>query len=196
MFPFFLFLNRSFSFLRHCCVFMFRSRFPLYFVNSFHFVFSLCHSFLSYVSSLISLSSKSLLILLTSLLYICVWFLFFSFLTPLLSYRLSIVHCISSILSDFVYFSLSFFLFLVLDVSFVFLNRSFSFLRHCYVFDFRCRFPILFRQFSPTSFAFSVVLCLSRARCFLCFLLSFFSFLTSLLCVSSLDFPLYFVKSL
>src|SRR6218665_3287672 len=79
--------------------------------------------------------------------------------------------------------SLSFFVFLMLDVFFVFLNRSFSFLRHCYVFDLRCRFPIVFRQFSPTSFAFSVILCLSHARCFLCVPKSFFFFLTSLLCI-------------
>src|SRR6218665_564600 len=164
MFPFFLFLNRSFSFLRHCCVFVFRFRFPTVFRQFSPTLFPL---------SVIPF-----------------------FLTSLLPHCLSFVHCISSILSDFVHFSLSFFLFLVLDVSFVFLNRSFYFLRRCYVFDFRGRFPIVFRQFSPTSFAFSVVLCLSRARCFLCFLLSFFSFLTSLLCVFSLGFPFYFVKSL
>src|SRR6218665_3121856 len=90
---------------------------------------------------------------------------------------------------------------------FVFLSRSFSFLRHCCVLVFRCRsFSFLrrcylivfrsstvFRQFTPTLFAFSVVLCLSHARCFLCVPKSFFSFLTSLLCVSSLGFPLYFV---
>src|SRR6218665_1302554 len=64
--PFFVFLSRSFSFLRHCCVFAFRSRFPLYFVNSL---------------------------------------------------RLCLL-------------SLSFFVFPVLDVSFVFQNRSFLCLRH------------------------------------------------------------------
>jgi len=58
---------------------------------------------------------------------------------------------------------------------FVFLNRSFSYLRHCCIFVFRCRsFSFLrrcyliifrsstvFRQFSPTLFAFYVVPCLS-----------------------------------
>src|SRR6218665_1701642 len=155
MFPFFLFLNRSFSFLRHCCVFVFRSRFPLYFVNSFHFVFSLCHSFLSYVSSLISLSSKSFLIFLTSLLCI--------------SLSLSSSHCISSILSDFVCFvcrSLSFLL--QFFNFFAFASRSFSYLRHCCIFVFGCpsfsflrhcclivfRLSSVFCQFSPTLFAF------------------------------------------
>src|SRR6218665_3867142 len=107
MFPFFLFLNRSFSFLRHCCVFAFRSRFPTVFRQFSPTLFPLFHSFLS-----------------------C-----------LLSYWLSFVHCISSVPSDFVCF-------------------------------------------------------LCRSLSFLCFPKSFFSFLTSLLCVSSLGFPLYFVNSL
>src|SRR6218665_2903310 len=94
------------------------------------------------------------------MLYSCLSLSFFRLLTSLLPYCLSPRLCL---------LSLSFFLFLVLDVSFVFLNRSFSFLRHCYVFDIRCRFPIVFREFSPTSFAFSAVLSLSPARCFFCF---------------------------
>src|SRR6218665_2167315 len=48
MFPFFLFLNRSFSFLRHCCVFVFRSRFP----TVFRQFFSLCFLSLSFLSFL------------------------------------------------------------------------------------------------------------------------------------------------
>src|SRR6218665_3838313 len=137
-------------------------------------LFSFIVLFLSYVTAVCFLSRFPTLfrqLSLTLTLFFPNSFAFLSlflFLMSLLSYCLSFVHCISSILYDFVYFSLPFLLFLVLAVSFVFLNRSFSFLRHCYVFDFRCRFPIVFRQFSPTSFAFSVVLCLSRARCFLC----------------------------
>src|SRR6218665_1023 len=128
--------------------------------------------------------------------------------------------CLSSALGFPLYFvislrlcflSLSFFSILYQFFNFfLFLNRSFSYLRYCCIFVFRCRsFTFLrhcfllvfrsstvFRQFSPTSFAFSVVLCLSRVRCFLCFPKSFFSFLTSLLSVSSLGFLLYFVNSL
>jgi len=132
-----VFLNRSFSYLRYCCIFDFRCRsFP--FLN-----------------------------------------------TSLQSYYLSFVHCISSILSDFVCFlcrSLSFLP--QLFNFFVFVSRSFSYLRHCCIFVFRCcsfsllrccyliifRSSTVFRQFSPTLFAFSVVLCLS------CLSAQFFNF--------------------
>src|SRR6218665_1885165 len=41
------------------------------------------------------------------------------------------------------------------------LSRSLSFLRHCCVFVCHCRPPTVFRQFSPTLLALSVVPCLS-----------------------------------
>src|SRR6218665_3926239 len=150
MFPFFLFLNRSFSFLRHCCVF---------------------------------------------------------------------VHCISSILADFVCFlcrSLSFLL--QLFNFFIFVSRSFSYLRHCCIFVFRCcsfsllrccyliifRSSTVFRQFSPTLFAFSVVLCLSLSvvlsRTYVTAIYLSFAVFLSLSYVTAvlLSFvrPLYFVNSL
>src|SRR6218665_507943 len=104
MFPFFVFLSRSISFLRHRCVFVFRSRPPAVFRQ----------------------------------------------ISPTLCP-----------LSVHPFFLRQFFNF------FVFLSRSFSFLRRSYLIVFRS--STVFRQFSLTSFAFSVVLCLSRARCFLCF---------------------------
>jgi len=166
-------------------------------------LFSFIVLFLSYVTAVCFLSRFPTLfrqISLTLTLFFPNSFAFLSlflFLMSLLSYCLSFVHCISSILSDFVCFicrslsflpqffnffalsvvlsltyvtagylsfavfpslsyviavllpfvrplyfvnsprlrllSLSFFVFLVLDVSFVFLNRSFPFLRHCWM---------------------------------------------------------------
>src|SRR6218665_2653558 len=173
--------------------------------------------FLSYVTAVCFLSRFPTLfrqISLTLTLFFPNSFAFqslFLFLMSLLSYCLSFVHCISSILSDFVCFICRSLSFLPQFLNFfAFVSRSFSYLRHCGIFVFRClsfsflchccliafRSSTVFRQFSPTSFAFSVVPSLSRARCFLCFPKSFFSFLTSMLSVSSLGFPLYFVNSL
>src|SRR6218665_558648 len=182
-------------------------------------LFSFIVLFLSYVTAVCFLSRFPTLfrqISLTLTLFFPNSFAFLSlflFLMSLLSYCLSFVHCISSILSDFVcficrslsflpqffnFFALSVVLSLIyvtagylsfavfpslsyviavllpfvrplyfvnstrlrlLSLSFVFLNRSFPFLRHCCLIVFRS--CTVFRQFSPTSFAFSVVLCLS-----------------------------------
>src|SRR6218665_39497 len=91
---FFVFLVLDVSF-----VFLNRS-FPFSVVNSVTYVFA-C---LSYRSSLISLLCQSFFLLLTSLLDICLSRSFLLFLMSLLSYCLSFVHCISSILPDFVCF--------------------------------------------------------------------------------------------
>src|SRR6218665_2941353 len=124
-------------------------------------LFSFIVLFLSYVTAVCFLSRFPTLfcqISLTLTLFFPNSFAFLSlflFLMSLLTYCLSFVHCISSILSDFV----------------CFICRSFSFLRHCYIFVFRCLpFPLLrhccliafrsstvFRQFSMTLFALPLV---------------------------------------
>src|SRR6218665_3938824 len=101
---------------------------------------------------------------------------------------MSYSHCISSILSDFVCLFcrscpsyVSSFLRQFLPYI-VFLCRCFPFLRHCCVFVCRCSFPTVFRQFSPSLFAFYVILSLSYVSSFhSLFCQSFFLFLTSLL---------------
>src|SRR6218665_587509 len=114
-------------------------------------LFSFIVLFLSYVTAVCFLSRFPTLfrqISLTLTLFFPNSFAFLSLflcLISLLSYCLSFVHCITSTLrlcllylsflsrfpTLFRLLSLSFFVFLVLDVSFVFLNRSFPFLRHC-----------------------------------------------------------------
>src|SRR6218665_3934489 len=58
MFSFFVFLNRSFSFLRHCCVFVFRSRFPTVFrqFSPTLFPFSIILSYVSFFNFFVLLS--------------------------------------------------------------------------------------------------------------------------------------------
>src|SRR6218665_315254 len=79
MFPFFVVLNGSFSFLRHCCVFVLSSRFPTVFSQFFPTLFAfsvvLCLSFVCLNRS-------------------------FSFLRHCCVFLLSVSHSISSILSD------------------------------------------------------------------------------------------------
>jgi len=88
-FPYFVFLCRSFPFLRHCCIFVFRCCFPIVFrqFSPFLLAFSVI-LFPSYVSSFHFLFCLSILLFPTSLLCICL--------------SMSYYHCISSILSDFV----------------------------------------------------------------------------------------------
>src|SRR6218665_265387 len=134
------------------------------------FVFSVVLS-LFYVSSFPSLLSQSFFFLLTSLLYICL--------------SMSYFHCISSILTDFVcYLCRSLSSLLQFFPYFVFFCRSFSFLRHYCIFVFRCCFPTLFRQFSPSLLAFSVILSFSYVSIFhSLFCLSFLLSPSSLLCI-------------
>src|SRR6218665_2763938 len=168
-FYFSVLVSRSFSFLRHCCLIVFRSStvFRQFFTSLFALSVILC------------LSSSVLL-------FLCLCQSFFLFLASLLSNCISIVHCISSILFVFVCFlccSLRFFVSSL--ILFVFVSRSFSFLRHCSVIVFRS--STVFRQFSTSLFSFSVVLCLSSSvLLFLCLCQSFFLFLASLLsnCIS------------
>src|SRR6218665_3537614 len=103
-------------------------------------LFSFIVLFLSYVTAVCFLSRFPTLfcqISLTLSLFFpnsFAFLLLFSFLTSLLSYCLSFVHCISSILSDCVCFlcrSLSFLP--QLFNFFVFVSRSLSYLRHCYI---------------------------------------------------------------
>src|SRR6218665_1925209 len=128
MFPFFLFLNRSFSFLRHCCVFVFcccsfsllRCCYLIIFRSSTVFCqFSPTWFAFSVVLCLSCLSAQFFIFFVfvsrsfSYLRHCCI----FLFPTSLLSYCFSFVHCISSILSDFV----------------CFLCRSLSFLPQCSV---------------------------------------------------------------
>src|SRR6218665_469860 len=90
---------------------------------------------------------------------------------------MSYSHCISSILSDFVcVFCRSLSFLRQFFPYFVFLCRCFRVLRHCCVFACRCIFSTVFRQFSPSLFAFSVILSLSYVSPFLlCFVSRCFS---------------------
>src|SRR6218665_1738948 len=183
-FNFFAFLNRSFSYLRHCCIFVFRWRsfsflrrcylivfrsstiFRQFSPTFFAFSGVLC---LSYLSSLISLSLSVVL----SRTYVKAGYLSFA-LFPCLSYVIAVLlsfvrplYFVNSLRLCFL--SLSFLSMLRQFFNFfVFLNRSFSYLRHCCIFVFRCRsFTFLrhcclivfrsstvFRQFSTTLFTF------------------------------------------
>src|SRR6218665_3865451 len=122
----FVFFYRSFPFLRHCCVF------PLSVVHCISsilsdFVCFICRS-LSFLPQFFNFFALSVVLSLT---YVTAGYLSFA-VFPSLSY-------VIAVLLPFVrplYFvnsprlrllSLSFFVFLVLDVSFVFLNRSFPF---------------------------------------------------------------------
>src|SRR6218665_3223336 len=158
MFPLFSFIVLFLSYVTAVC---FLSRFPTLF-RQFSLTLTLFFP--------PSFASLSLFLFLTSVLsFRCLSQSLILLLTFLLSYCLSLVHCISSILFDFVCsdcrslsFSRQMFPF------FLFLNRSFSFLRHCCMFVFRCRFftflrhcclivfrsSTVFRQFSPTLFTF------------------------------------------
>src|SRR6218665_550474 len=88
-FAYFVFLCRSFPFLRHCCIFVLRCSFPTVIrqFSAFLFAFSAI-LFPSYISIFDSLFCLSFLLSPTSLLCICL--------------SMSYSHCISSILSDFV----------------------------------------------------------------------------------------------
>src|SRR6218665_1916113 len=252
-FPSVVFLCRSFPFLRHCCIFVFRCSFPTVFrqFSAFLFAFSVI-LFLSYISICDSLFCLSFLLFPTSLLCICLSMSYShcissilsdflclfcrSFVLPtsalsLLCLSLSLLpllrsllciclslkfpHCISSILSDLASY-LPDFVVCLLSLSFYsFLYESFPFFDFpvvpslCFVAVFCCRLPTVFRQFSPSLFAFSVILSLSYVSPFLSLLSqSFFFLLTSLLyiclsmsffhCFSSIltDFVCYFCLSL
>src|SRR6218665_2543601 len=141
-------------------------------------LFSFIVLFLSYVTAVCFLSRFPTLfrqISLTLTLFFPNSFAFLSlflFLMSFLSYCLSFVHCISSILSDFVCFicrSLSFLL--QFFNFFVFVSRSFSYLRHSWIFVFRCY-----------SFSFLCHCCLIAFRSSLYFVNS------HRLCVHSLSF--------
>src|SRR6218665_2860506 len=206
MFPFFLFLNRCFSFLRDCCVFVFRSRFPTVFRQFSPTLFALsvvpC---LSYLSSLISFLCQSFFLLLTSLLVIClllflVVFLFFFYVIVVL---LSFVRPLYFVNSPRLrLLSLSFFVFLVLDVSFVFLNRSFPFLLHFLLFPLSVSHSISSILSDLDSFlndfiCLPVVLSFSYVSPFLSLSLSVVNSVTYVFAVLlSFARPLYFVNSI
>src|SRR6218665_3975203 len=150
--------------------------FPLHFVNSLR----LCLPFLSffctsYVSSFLTLS----FFVVVSPSYVTAVYLSVAEVSPLYFVN-SLRPCfLSSRLRSLFAFSV------VLFLSYVspFPSLSFSVVPSlCYVAVFCCRFPTIFRQFSPSLFALSVILSLSYVSPFHSwFCQSFFLFLTSLL---------------
>src|SRR6218665_2717925 len=184
---------RSFSFLRHYCIFVFRCCFPTVFrqFSPFLLAFSVILSF-SYISIFDSFFCLSFLLFPTSLLCICL--------------SMSYSHCISSILSDFVCLFCRSFVLPTSALSLLCLSLSlFPLLRSLLCICLSLKFPQLYfvNSHRPcflssrlrSLFAFSVVLFLSYVSPFLSL-----SFLSFLLLVSSLSFavafPLYFVNFL
>src|SRR6218665_3524505 len=160
-FPNFVFLCRSFSFLRHYCIFVFRCCFPTIFrqFSPFLLAFSVILS-LSYISIFDSLFCLSFLLFPTSLLCICL--------------SMSYSHCLSSILSDFVCLFCESFPF------FVILCRSFSLLHRCLLLSLSHYISSILSDsvcFFCRSFSFFV------SSFFSLLSQSFFLLLTSLLCI-------------
>src|SRR6218665_2728032 len=142
-FPYFVFLCRSFPFLRHCSVFVLRCRFPTAFrqfsQTLFAFSIVLCPF---YVSSFLTLS---FLVVVTPS-YVTAVYLSVAVVSPLYfvnSLRPCFLSC--RLCSLFAFF-------VVLCLSYVspFLSSSFSVVPSLsYVAVVCCRFPTAFRQFSP-----------------------------------------------
>src|SRR6218665_5081 len=131
------FLRLSLSYLLFATSLSFSVAFPLYFVNSLRLFCFLCNSF-SFLRQSFPFFTLSVVLSLSNVTSLC---LSLDVVFPLNfanSHKLGCFFCSSlCFLSQFFPF-------------FVFLCRCSSFLRHCCVYVFRCSFPTVFRQFSPT----------------------------------------------
>src|SRR6218665_1192584 len=99
IFNFFVFVSRSFSYLRHCYICLSLSFF-LFLMSLLSYCFSFVHCISSILSDFVCSPSRSILPYVSSLISLS----FCLFLTSLLPYCLSFFHCISSILFAFVCF--------------------------------------------------------------------------------------------